>query len=210
MESNACCACNGVDVMPAFEEPQAQPAPYPAPPLTLVPLLAHINPTPMPRPAAQDQEQVYDTVVDSWLLNRSAPLEQQVAGLRLVLACLAAWGFQYPLTEDRTMELLLVGAGAVRSAKELYTVYRCTWCRGNAERASCLPGAAGRFLGWGGVWLWLTVRSRQVDSELSVRSCQGHTGQATCSKGEGGRGVGPCHSWWAFCWCWGWRLVKLV
>ena len=54
---------------------------------------------------------MYDTVCDSWILSRTAALEQQVAGLRLVLACLSAWSFQYPLTEDRCMELLLVGGG---------------------------------------------------------------------------------------------------
>eukprot|EP00198_Chlamydomonas_reinhardtii_P007817 XP_001697154.1 predicted protein [Chlamydomonas reinhardtii] len=58
-----------------------------------------------------ERESVYDTVCDSWILSRTAALEQQVAGLRLVLACLSAWSFQYPLTEDRCMELLLEWAG---------------------------------------------------------------------------------------------------
>jgi HIV-1 Vpr-binding protein len=57
----------------------------------------------------QDRESVYDNMCESWVLSRSAPLEQQVAGLRLVLACLSGWGFQYPLTEDRCMDQLLVG-----------------------------------------------------------------------------------------------------
>ncbi|KXZ51678.1 hypothetical protein GPECTOR_11g13 [Gonium pectorale] len=59
----------------------------------------------------KDRESVYDTVCESWVLSRSAPLEQQVAGLRLVLACLSCWAFQYPLTEDRCMELLHEWAG---------------------------------------------------------------------------------------------------
>ncbi|KAG2449728.1 hypothetical protein HYH02_005255 [Chlamydomonas schloesseri] len=59
----------------------------------------------------KERESVYDTVCDSWILSRTAALEQQVAGLRLVLACLSAWSFQYPLTEDRCMELLLEWAG---------------------------------------------------------------------------------------------------
>ncbi len=121
MEDHAGRPRSGVGEVPVHAGIRSTPRqarPMPAPPLTLVPSLAHMPHTPPPRLAAQDQEQVYDTVVDSWLLNRSAPLEQQVAGLRLVLACLAAWGFQYPLTEDRTMELLLVGGGTVRSANK--------------------------------------------------------------------------------------------
>ncbi|GIL94574.1 hypothetical protein Vretimale_806, partial [Volvox reticuliferus] len=59
----------------------------------------------------KERESVYDNLCESWILSRSAPLEQQVAGLRLVLACLSCWGFQYPLTEDRCMDLLLEWAG---------------------------------------------------------------------------------------------------
>lgn len=53
---------------------------------------------------------MYESMCESWLLSRSAPLEKQVAALRLVLACLSCWAFQYPLTEDRCMDLLMVGA----------------------------------------------------------------------------------------------------
>ncbi|GLI63939.1 hypothetical protein VaNZ11_007080, partial [Volvox africanus] len=59
----------------------------------------------------KERESVYDNLCESWVLSRSVPMEQQVAGLRLVLACLSCWGFQYPLTEDRCMELLLEWAG---------------------------------------------------------------------------------------------------
>ncbi|KAG2501358.1 hypothetical protein HYH03_001148 [Edaphochlamys debaryana] len=55
----------------------------------------------------KDRETVYDGVCDSWVLSRTATLEEQAVGLRLLLACLGAWGFQYPLTEDRCMEQLL-------------------------------------------------------------------------------------------------------
>lgn len=47
---------------------------------------------------AQDDEDTYDAVVDSWVTARGASLEQQVAGLRLLHACLDCWLFQYPLT----------------------------------------------------------------------------------------------------------------
>jgi len=45
-------------------------------------------------------------VVDNWVLSRTATLEQQVAGLRLLHACLDCWLFQYPLTEESLVEKL--------------------------------------------------------------------------------------------------------
>lgn len=44
--------------------------------------------------------------MDQWVSARSATLEQQVAGLRFLLACLDCWLFQYPLTEESLMEKL--------------------------------------------------------------------------------------------------------
>jgi len=38
--------------------------------------------------------------------SRNATLEQQVAGLRLLLATLECWLFHYPLTEESLVELL--------------------------------------------------------------------------------------------------------
>jgi hypothetical protein len=54
----------------------------------------------------QDEEELYDAIVDQWVSSRSATLEQQVAGLRLLLACLDCWLFQYPLTEEALVEKL--------------------------------------------------------------------------------------------------------
>jgi HIV-1 Vpr-binding protein len=54
----------------------------------------------------QDEEELYDAIVDQWVSARSATLEQQVAGLRLLLACLDCWLFQYPLTEEALVEKL--------------------------------------------------------------------------------------------------------
>lgn len=54
----------------------------------------------------QDEEEIYDTIVDSWISSRSASIEQNVAGLRLLLACLDCWLFQYPLTEESLVEKL--------------------------------------------------------------------------------------------------------
>lgn len=50
--------------------------------------------------AVQDDEDTYDAVVDTWITARGASLEQQVAGLRLLHACLDCWLFQYPLTGE--------------------------------------------------------------------------------------------------------------
>lgn len=57
-------------------------------------------------PALQEEEDIYDRVYDRWVLSRSATLEQQVAGLRLLHACLDCWLFQYPLTEESLLEKL--------------------------------------------------------------------------------------------------------
>ena len=54
----------------------------------------------------QDDEDTYDALVDSWVSARTATLEQQVAGLRLLHACLDCWLFQYPLTEEPLVEKL--------------------------------------------------------------------------------------------------------
>lgn len=54
----------------------------------------------------QDEEDIYDAIVDNWISPRSATLEQNVAGLRLLLACLDCWLFQYPLTEEALVEKL--------------------------------------------------------------------------------------------------------
>jgi len=56
--------------------------------------------------AEQDAEDIYDGIVDSWVVSRSATLEQQVAGLRLVMACLECWLYQYPLTEESLVQKL--------------------------------------------------------------------------------------------------------
>eukprot|EP00775_Hariotina_reticulata_P010779 gene10778-10935_t len=56
--------------------------------------------------AVKDAEDIYDGIVDSWVVSRSATLEQQVAGLRLVLACLECWMYQYPLTEESLVQKL--------------------------------------------------------------------------------------------------------
>ncbi|KAF6254729.1 hypothetical protein COO60DRAFT_1642091 [Scenedesmus sp. NREL 46B-D3] len=56
--------------------------------------------------AIKDEEELFDAIVDQWLSARSATLEQQVAGLRLLLACLDCWLFQYPLTEEALVEKL--------------------------------------------------------------------------------------------------------
>ncbi len=42
----------------------------------------------MPHHIPQDDEELYDTVVDGWVSLRTAPLEAQVAGLRLLAALL--------------------------------------------------------------------------------------------------------------------------
>ena len=49
---------------------------------------------------------MYDQVCEAWVSSRSASLEQQVAGLRLLLALLEPWQFQYPLTEEPLVERL--------------------------------------------------------------------------------------------------------
>ena len=54
----------------------------------------------------QDDEDTYDAICDSWISARTASLEQQVAGLRLLHACLDCWLFQYPLTEESLVEKL--------------------------------------------------------------------------------------------------------
>eukprot|EP00878_Enallax_costatus_P035651 GHUV01039838.1.p1 GENE.GHUV01039838.1~~GHUV01039838.1.p1 ORF type:complete len:184 (+),score=10.48 GHUV01039838.1:998-1549(+) len=56
--------------------------------------------------AIKDEEEIYDAIVDNWISPRSASLEQNVAGLRLLLACLDCWLFQYPLTEESLIEKL--------------------------------------------------------------------------------------------------------
>lgn len=67
---------------------------------------------------------MFDSVADGWVATRGAPLEQQVVGLRLVLACLSAWSYQYPLTEERHMELIRVGGGRGRDALRAYARVR--------------------------------------------------------------------------------------
>lgn len=54
----------------------------------------------------QEDEDTYDAVVDNWVSARTATLQQQVAGLRLLHACLDCWMFQYPLTEEGLVEKL--------------------------------------------------------------------------------------------------------
>lgn len=58
-----------------------------------------------------------DRVTDSWVLNRSASLEQQAVALRLLAALLTAWQFQYPLTEESFMELVVTWASDMGSAR---------------------------------------------------------------------------------------------
>jgi hypothetical protein len=75
-----------------------------------------------PSPASphhhQDEEDTYDAIVDNWVLSRTASLEQQVAGLRLLHACLDCWLFRYPLTEDSLVEKLGYWALAGISAQQ--------------------------------------------------------------------------------------------
>ncbi|KIY96542.1 HIV-1 Vpr-binding protein [Monoraphidium neglectum] len=54
----------------------------------------------------KEEEDVYDKICDTWVQSRNATLEQQVAGLRLLLATLECWLFQYPLTEEALVERL--------------------------------------------------------------------------------------------------------
>jgi hypothetical protein len=56
--------------------------------------------------------------VDNWISARTATLEQQVAGLRLLHACLDCWLFQYPLTEENLVEKLGLWAMAGLSAQQ--------------------------------------------------------------------------------------------
>jgi hypothetical protein len=66
----------------------------------------------------QDEEDTYDLIVDNWILARTATLEQQVAGLRLLHACLDCWLFQYPLTEESLVEKLGLWAMAGLSTQQ--------------------------------------------------------------------------------------------
>ncbi|KAK9811850.1 hypothetical protein WJX72_011159 [[Myrmecia] bisecta] len=54
----------------------------------------------------KDEEEMFDNITEHWLQNRRAPLEQCVAALRFLLACLTCWQFQFPLTEDSLVEKL--------------------------------------------------------------------------------------------------------
>lgn len=71
----------------------------------------------MPR-HGQDDEDTYDAVVDNWISSRTATLEQQVAGLRFLHACLDCWLFQYPLTEESLVEKMGHWAMAGLSAQQ--------------------------------------------------------------------------------------------
>ncbi|MEW5311080.1 MAG: hypothetical protein WDW38_002823 [Sanguina aurantia] len=55
----------------------------------------------------KENEHLYDMLSDTWILPRSPPLEQQVAGLRLVLATCSCWGYQFPLTEEELLTKVL-------------------------------------------------------------------------------------------------------
>jgi hypothetical protein len=66
----------------------------------------------------QDEEDTYDSIVENWISARTATLEQQVAGLRLLHACLDCWLFQYPLTEENLVEKLGLWAMAGLSAQQ--------------------------------------------------------------------------------------------